>query len=77
MTANEAIFTLLANRGPGKTICPSEAARLLDPADWRGRMDEVRGAVAALANSGELAVTQRGEIVDPRAAKGPIRLRLP
>lgn len=77
MTANEAIFALLAKRSPGKTICPSEAARLIDPVEWRGQMETVRSAAARLADKGRLVVTQRGRAVDPRSAKGPVRLRLP
>jgi hypothetical protein len=59
------------------TICPSEVARALWPEGWRGRMGEVREAAFALADRGELEVTQRGEVVDGRAARGPIRLRRP
>ncbi|MEN1681947.1 MAG: DUF3253 domain-containing protein [Planctomycetota bacterium] len=77
MTPQEAILSLLAKRGPGKTICPSEAARTLDPVDWRDRMGEVRSAAEAMADAGQLMFTQRGEAVHARTARGPIRLRLP
>lgn len=73
-----AIRELLAARSPGATICPSEAARALWPAPaWRERMDDVRAVAFALADAGELVVTQRGEVVDGRTARGPIRLRRP
>ncbi len=39
-------------------------------------MDEVREVAFALADAGELDVTQGGEVVDGRTARGPIRLRL-
>ena len=39
-------------------------------------MPEVREAAYAMADRGELAVTQGGEPVD-RTARGPIRLGLP
>lgn len=74
--AAEAILSLLAAREPGKSVCPSEAARRLDNVDWRGRMDEVRAAAAALVRDGVLDVTQKGEVVDIASARGPIRLRL-
>ena len=72
-----AIGALLARRVAGKTICPSEAARALDPDGWRTRMDAVRDVAFAMADRGELEVTQGGEVVDGRTARGPIRLRLP
>lgn len=77
MTPREAILSLLAKRSPGKTICPSEAARLIDTESWRDRMPVVRAVAAELADAGEIVVTQRGEPVDVRKARGPIRLRLP
>ena len=71
------ILGLLAQRDAGKTICPSDASRALWGADFRGHMDEVRERAYALVDAGRLEVTQRGEVVDGRSARGPIRLRLP
>jgi len=34
-SAEAAILSLLAEREAGKSICPSEAARRLDPETWR------------------------------------------
>ena len=70
------ILALAAARGPGRTICPSEAARALSE-DWRPLMPEVRRVAAELASDGRLSVIQRGRAVDPRTARGPIRLGLP
>jgi hypothetical protein len=75
--ARDEILRLLADRPAGRTICPSEAARALDPDVWRPLMDEVREAAYAMADAGELEVTQKGKVVDGRTARGPIRLRLP
>ena len=72
--AERAILDLLAQRDPGKTICPSEAARALGGHE---HMDLVREAAGALRERGEVAVTQRGEPVDPATARGPIRLGRP
>ena len=78
MTPEDAILSLLARRDPGKTICPSEAARALGGDDgFRPYMDTVRDAARDLVARGELEVTQKGEVVDLDAARGPIRLRLP
>jgi hypothetical protein len=73
--ADRAILELLGRRAPGATICPSEAARAIDPDGWRARMDEVREAAFALADAGDVEITQRGTVVDGRTARGPIRLR--
>jgi hypothetical protein len=72
-----AILQLLADRAPGATICPSEAARALGGDDgFRPLMPVVREAAAQLAAAGEIEVTQGGRAVDPASARGPIRLRL-
>ena len=73
----QTILALLEQRDPGKTICPSEAARALAPGDWRPLMQPVRDTATAMADEGRLEVTQSGEVVDPRTARGAIRLRLP
>jgi hypothetical protein len=70
------ILGLLAERDPGKTICPSDAARALAE-DWRPLMEPVRERAYAMADEGRLEVTQSGEVVDGRTARGAIRLRLP
>ena len=70
------ILVLLERRADGRTICPSEAARALG-CDWRELMQPVRDVAAEMAGAGRLEITQQGEVVDPRAARGPIRLRLP
>jgi hypothetical protein len=69
------IVELLERRGPGKTICPSDAARALVGNDFRPLMETARAAAAELAADGEIEVTQRGEVVDIAQVRGPIRLR--
>lgn len=71
----QTIDELLAARRDGATICPSDAARALRPdGDWRALMDDVRRVAALEADAGRLEVRQRGERVEPRGARGPIRL---
>ena len=71
-----AVLDLLAQRAPGRTICPSEAARAVaGDADWRGLMEPARRAAQRLVEAGQVEVTQRGEVVDLAAARGPIRIR--
>jgi hypothetical protein len=69
------IIELLDHRDPGKTICPSEAARALAGTSFRPLMDTVRAAAAELVADGEIEVTQRGDVVDISQARGAIRLR--
>ncbi len=76
MNVEATILALLAERAPGRTICPSDAARALAE-DWRPLMPEVRAAAYAMADAGRLEVTQSGRVVDGRSARGAIRLRLP
>ena len=75
--AEAAIFDLLAARDPGKTICPSEAARALDPEGWRRMMPQVRATAVGLARQGRLEITRHGKAADPDSFKGVYRLRLP
>ena len=77
LDAERAILDLLARRDPGKTICPSDAARALGgDDDVRALMPLVRAAAAALVATGAIDVTQRGRVVDLATARGAIRLRL-
>ena len=85
-----AILDLLAERGAdgdkGKTICPSEAAKLVGGSasgrdktsrrDWEALMEPARALARRLAAAGRIDITQHGAVVNPATAKGPIRLRL-
>jgi hypothetical protein len=74
----ETILELLDDRGPDKTVCPSEVARALaDGRDFRPYMEPVREAAARLARDGRVVVTQKGSPVTIGEARGPIRLGLP
>ncbi|HEX5781275.1 MAG TPA: DUF3253 domain-containing protein [Solirubrobacteraceae bacterium] len=74
--AERAILDLLAQRDPGKTICPSDAARAMGGDDgFRLLMPVVRDAARALVAEGRIEVTQKGEPVDLDSARGAIRLR--
>jgi hypothetical protein len=75
-----AILSLLAERGPDKTICPSEAAKAVGGSetrrDWEGLMEPARAAARRLVTAGKIVVMQHNRVVDDATAKGPIRLRL-
>jgi hypothetical protein len=71
-----AILELLAQRGRGKTICPSEAARRVAPEGWRPLMEPARRAARRLWSRGEVEITQKGRVLpDPSRARGAIRIR--
>lgn len=69
------ILELLAARAATSTICPSDAARAVDADNWRDLMEPARLAARRLVDAGEVQITQRGSVVDPATAKGPIRIR--
>jgi hypothetical protein len=69
-----AILTVLDQRRRSASICPSEAARLVDD-DWQRLMEATRAAARRLVAAGEVEITQSGRVVDPSTAKGPIRIR--
>ena len=70
-----AILSLLDARAADATICPSEAARMVDPTGWREAMPAVHAAARRLADEGAAVLTQGGAIVDPRAVVGAYRIR--
>ena len=70
-----AIRTLLDERSQGATICPSEAARVVDPNGWEALMEPARCAARRLVAEGAVEITQGGKVVDPTTFKGPIRIR--
>lgn len=74
------ILRLLHERGAGKTICPSEAARKVagseDRSAWEPLMEPARAAARRLVARGSVDIMQGGHVVDASNAKGPIRLRL-
>ncbi len=68
------ILALTAQRGPAKSICPSEVARALRP-DWQPLLGEVRRAACRLATAGQIDILRKGHVVAPAGVKGVIRLR--
>jgi hypothetical protein len=76
----EAILSLVAARGPDKTICPSEAARALGgahPDGWGPLMQPLRRIAVDLAKQGRIIITRKGRVVDPDDFRGVYRLGLP
>ncbi len=72
------ILSLLDRRAASSTICPSDAARDVYTGDddgWRDLMEPARRAARRLVADGVVDITQKGQVVDPSTAKGPIRIR--
>lgn len=69
-----AMRSLLRKRDAGKTICPSDAARIAGGEDWRELMPAAREVALELMDAGWLDITQKGKAVQPPFS-GPIRLR--
>ncbi len=67
------ILTLLNQRAPGKSICPSEVLEGSQKKD-KELMKLVRQEAISLAHQGLISITQKGVPVDPDNFKGPIRL---
>jgi hypothetical protein len=75
-----AMLSLTAARGPGKTICPSEAARAVGgehPYGWGPLMQPARKIAVRLMKEGRIVITRKGRPVDPDDFRGVYRLRLP
>ena len=73
----DAIFQLLEARGPGKSIDPAEAAKLVDPEGWRRMLSHVRTVSIGLARLQKLVILRHNKPANPNAFKGVYRLRLP
>ena len=83
MTDHEAIAAEIlrqtTERGPDKSICPSEVARALAAEEdaWRRLLGPVRATAIRLAREGQVEVLRKGKPVDPEAGiRGVIRLRI-
>ena len=69
------LLGLVQERGPDKSICPSEVARALDPA-WQTLLGPVRRVAVALASAGQIDILRKGKPIPPGETRGVIRLRL-
>ena len=69
---------LALDRGPDKTYCPSEVAKLYAPNDWSKHMSLIRTVAYDLSKEGKLEVLQKGKLLCQKATevRGPIRLRI-
>ncbi len=74
------LLALVAERGPDKSICPSDVARAMagtDTAAWGPLMTPIRKIAVRLASEGRIVILRKGKPVDPLDFKGVYRLSLP
>lgn len=58
----------------GTTICPSDAARVVGGAQWRDIVPVAREVAHDLVGQDVVVVQQKGQPVDVREARGPVRI---
>ncbi|MGF1607640.1 MAG: DUF3253 domain-containing protein [Rhodothalassiaceae bacterium] len=69
-----AILQLVADRGAGKSICPSEAAKAV-ATDWRPLMKPVRRIAIDLMREGRITILRKGKpVASAEEVRGVIRL---
>jgi hypothetical protein len=76
----QTVLALAAERGPEKTLCPSDVARAIGgphPDGWGPLMQPIRRIAVRLAKEGRLVITRKGRAVDPDDFRGVYRLGLP
>jgi hypothetical protein len=79
----QTILALCAAHGPGKSICPTDAAKAFarareeDDLAWRGHLSQVRARAVALSRAGRLVIYRKGKPVDPDDFRGVYRIGLP
>ncbi len=71
-----AVRALLRSRGPGRSICPSDIARLVGGPTWRTRLPVVRECAVKMTKRGELEILRRGRVVTTKPTEGVLRYRL-
>ena len=76
----DTILALVEERGPGKTICPSEAARAIagdKPDEWSRLMGPVRQVAVRMMKQGRIVIRRKGKTVDPDDFRGVYRIAGP
>jgi len=73
----DAIFNLLKDKAPGKSISPEDVAKAVEPERWSRLFGHVRTTAVNLAREGRIEILRHNKPVDPESFKGVYRLRLP
>jgi hypothetical protein len=75
-----AMLSLVAKRGAGRNLDPTEIARAVGgdrPEGWGPLMQSVRQVAVRLMKEGRIVILRKGRPVDPDDFKGIYRLTLP
>ncbi|MBJ7249986.1 MAG: DUF3253 domain-containing protein [Acetobacteraceae bacterium] len=70
-----AMLQIAAERGPEKSLCPTDVARAVSAEDWRPLLGAVRKVAADLARQGKIEILRKGKPINPDEMRGVIRLR--
>ena len=63
---------------PGRSICPSQVAKAIEPDErlWRRELRKIRHVATEMAQNGEIEILRKGKPQDPHGEiKGVLRLR--
>lgn len=71
-----ALLALLRSRGPDRSICPSDVARIIGGPSWRARLPAVRACAVSLRDKGELDILRGGQLLTRNLTEGVLRYRL-
>ncbi len=71
-----AVRALLLSRQPGRSICPSDIARIVGGTTWRPLLPIVRDCAVKMSERGELEILRRGRVVKSSPTEGVLRYRL-
>ncbi|MCA3369251.1 MAG: DUF3253 domain-containing protein [Roseomonas sp.] len=69
------MLRIAAERGPEKSMCPTDVARAVSAENWRPLLGAVRKVAADLARDGKIEILRKGKPISPDEIKGVIRLR--
>jgi hypothetical protein len=71
----DALLRIAAERGPEKSLCPTDVARAVSAENWRPLLGAVRKVAADLARQGKIEILRKGKPINPDEMRGVIRLR--
>ena len=69
------MLRIAAERGPEKSMCPTDVARAVSTENWRPLLGAVRKVAADLARQGKIEILRKGKPINPDEMRGVIRLR--
>ncbi|MCA3388085.1 MAG: DUF3253 domain-containing protein [Roseomonas sp.] len=69
------MLRIAAERGPEKSMCPTDVARAVSAENWRPLLGAVRQVATELARQGKIEILRKGKPISPDEMRGVIRLR--